>query len=144
MGALLLLGGCTVADGPPVAGSRPLTELTGREYLQVCDWARDYMGGEDYENPESDEDNHTGVHYCPPTEEELAFPDNERVYFRWSDEFCDSFITVLTSAPECPSTVDDFTRVIHKLADGPCLSFSVDTTGPCTFNWYGRDDEGFE
>ena len=83
-GALLLLCGCTVPDGPPVPGSTPLTALTGRELLDVCEWAYDYMGGSDYQHPESDDEEHAAIHVCPPTEEELAFPARSMISREWS------------------------------------------------------------
>jgi hypothetical protein len=139
-GALLLLCGCTVPSEPPVAGSRSLASLTGLEVVRVCDWARDYMGGEDYKHPESDEEEHTAIHYCPPTEEELGVPeDDERFYFRWDDEFCGDLISLLDSET-CSGTVDDFSRVVRKLADAPCVSFSVSLSGGCSYSWQGRDE----
>jgi hypothetical protein len=44
----------------------------------------------------------------------------------------------------CASTVDDFTRVVYKFAESPCVGFTVPIGDSCTFTWYGRDEEAFE
>lgn len=121
-GTLWLLGGC-VADEPPVDGSKPLASLSGPEFVALCDWAMDYMGGQDYKHPESTEDEHTAVHICPPTDEDLGLPDDNPLrYTRWSDEACVGHGGALAGLG---AIVDDFARLIYTISDRPCVDFAL-------------------
>jgi hypothetical protein len=131
-GALFLLCGCTVSDEPPVAGSRQLDSLSDYEVVQVCEWARDYMGGYDYRHPESDDDNHTAIHYCPPTDTDLGLPeDNERTYFRWDETVCSERLVAMAGDP-CRANVSEFTQYVRQVADTPCADFSLSFRN-CTY-----------
>lgn len=140
-GALFLLAGCTVPDSPPVASSRPLAALTGLEEIRVCEWSIDYMGGYDYDAPESDSEEYTARHLCPPSEEDLALPEEneERTWFYWSNEACTAFMELIETG--CNGTVGDFAQIVRRLAETPCRSFSLELSNGCVFT-YTFDEDG--
>lgn len=140
-GALWLLSGCTVPSEPPVEGSRQLASLNGLETLEMCDWARDYMGGYDYRHPESDDNNYTAIHYCPPTELDLGLPEeNPRRYTRWSDDVCTGHLDSLSGRS---AIVDDFARLVYEVSDRPCIDFALLlSTGEYYFVVYVENEQG--
>jgi hypothetical protein len=139
-GALWLLSACTVPSEPPIAGSRQLASLTGLETIELCDWAREYMGGYDYRHPESDEREYTAVHYCPPTELDLGLPeDNPRRYTRWSDEICAAHVESLGGYS---AIVNDFAQLVYEVSDRPCLDFALLlSTGAYYFVVYVEEEQ---
>jgi hypothetical protein len=125
-GALWLLGGCVPEDSP-VAGSKPLSTLNGREVLAMCDWALDYWGGYAPNDPGADEDNPEARHRCPPTQEDLWEGVDTVRYILWNSDECSNFLGELAGLG-CNLTVDHFEHIVRSVADEPCIEQRIEVS----------------
>lgn len=131
-GALWLLGGCVPEDSP-VAGSKRLDALNGREVLAVCDWALDYMGGYAPNDPLTDEDSREARHRCPVTQEDQWGREEIIRYIYWNSPECSEFVGGL-GALGCNLTVDHFEHIVRSVADDPCIEQRIQV-GSCVFTY---------
>jgi hypothetical protein len=138
-GAIWLLGGCMVPDESPVAGFKQLAELTGREFVALCEWSRDYMGGYMPNNEETDEGSRESRHRCPPTQGDLWERSDTIKFAYWKSDECGEFVTALGGEP-CRLTVDEFETIVRALADDPCNGHAFDFTN-CSLSFPPLSDE---
>jgi len=136
LGALWLLGGCVVADDSGVNGSKTIAALTGREIYDLCEWAKDYMGGLAPNAPDAPDDWAAG-HRCAPTPEQQR-EGEEITYIYWVHENCPPNLAA-QAADGCQLTVDDFESWVKEIADAPCEPLTY-TLGECSLEWGGRDE----
>jgi hypothetical protein len=136
-GGLWLLGACVVSNDSPVAGSKRIAELDGREIIALCDWARDYMGGIYPNAPEAPEGGAIG-HRCPPTPEDLRDGNAEETYVYWVHDNCPGYLAAQAEAG-CQLTVDQFEGWVAQIADSPCDRV-VYSDGECTLEWLGAEE----
>jgi hypothetical protein len=132
-GALWLLGGCMVPDDSPVAGTKPLATLSGREVVAVCDWARDYLGGYMPNAPESDDGSREAQHRCPPTQEDLWDRSDTVGFVYWEEDGCSDALNGLGEDP-CRMTVDEFEAFVRGMADDPCIPQTFEFAN-CSFTY---------